>query len=469
MIFDVDSLPGKFLLPLLICTLAYLAPKNRLYSQFKAPLPAVVVAFFKTSKFSLPFYPYCSIHFLCYLISYGIALLFVSLNKNILDDSEFPRFGFLALDHFALAILFAIKNSPLTYLGFQYPDLIKIHILFSIAGTLFSLIHGSLYIQEWITSNVLQLAFSSVPVFGADPRFGTAVVCILLLMMSTSIGPVKRFYFRAFKLFHLFGLATIPILLFLHVDISIIYLLPSIMIFFIDGISKAFNLSIPINSAVVSKEGVITRLEINLATRTTSKPGQWYYIYSSAYGAHPLSLIRADENTLYFAAGSEVKFPRSLLISEPTAVDGPYGNSFDTVMEAKNVLLLAGGIGITPILSLALSCAQEKFSKLSVVYIAPSLAMVKAFKTELLDVMDAGIYLTVYVTQETGDDEEGEWIQVLHGRPNLLLLGKEYKGKESLSIAVCGPSTLVSEIETISRVLSDEDGLVYVYSESFNP
>lgn len=461
------DLPAYFLAPLLVFSLLYLLPKYFIVRKLAVNPSKWTVFFFKAFQLQLPFYPYLSVHFILFFLAYVVLVVFVSVPTTALSsDGDYPRYAYLALCHFSIAPIFALRTTVLTWAGFHFADMLNLHILFCTAGIVFSIMHGYLYLNLWISKDFLSYAMdSNLMIYPCDPRFGIAGVGVVCLMLLTSIGPFKRYLFRMFKIIHLLGFVSLPVILYLHAPVSIVYLLPALSCFLIDACTKIINFATPVNNSVVTQHSGVSRLEVVVAIESFPKPGQWYNVYCKEIGAHPLSLISSNGSTLLFAAGcTNAKLYKTLLKHKITAIDGPYGNSFENVFSSSKVLLIAGGIGITPLLSLLLSSKSEN-SNATLIVITSNFNLVTAFREEFEELLAVSIKIEIYLTK--GDQVDQTWVPVKYGRPNLGELMREKKDHQDMSVAVCGPLSVISEVEQIGRALSDTSGLVRVYSEAF--
>ncbi len=92
-------------------------------------------------------------------------------------------------------------------------------------------------------------------------------------------------------------------------------------------------------------------------------PGQFAFVTFFHKGvakeSHPFSIVNApDINTLTFAAKSLGDYTETLKLLEPgtkVLVEGPYGRFSYTYLNSSRFVWIAGGIGVTPFLSMLLS------------------------------------------------------------------------------------------------------------------
>jgi ferredoxin-NADP reductase len=120
-------------------------------------------------------------------------------------------------------------------------------------------------------------------------------------------------------------------------------------------------------------------------------------------------------------------------------------NAFEIDPTSDNHVLVAGGVGITPILAMALELAERE-SSWHLLYIGSS-RQDMAFLDHLRGVRDR---VTV-------------WETMSHGRPNVSAVVGEWIEGTSTTLYCCGPPGL---IESVSRDFADRDA-VRVRSERF--
>ena len=83
-----------------------------------------------------------------------------------------------------------------------------------------------------------------------------------------------------------------------------------------------------------------------------SKAGQFFMLKSSTFLRRPISLHYIDNDVLEFyyqVKGEGTKYLSKLKKDDTINIQGPLGNGFDTSIQNKKVLIVAGGMGIAPI------------------------------------------------------------------------------------------------------------------------
>ncbi|KAI8928313.1 ferric reductase like transmembrane component-domain-containing protein [Entophlyctis helioformis] len=103
-------------------------------------------------------------------------------------------------------------------------------------------------------------------------------------------------------------------------------------------------------------------------------------------------------------------------MSMTVLVDGPYGRAFDGVMDRDHILLVAGGIGITPLLSILAAAAHRNrktrqdhgtVGRIELVWTVSQREHLDWFAQELAAAASAGVVMHLYVTSDTADASVG--------------------------------------------------------------
>jgi NAD(P)H-flavin reductase len=123
-------------------------------------------------------------------------------------------------------------------------------------------------------------------------------------------------------------------------------------------------------------------------------------------------------------------------------VRGPFGNGFPvTAWQGKNILLLAGGLGIAPLRSLLYFLLQHRveFGELTLMYGArePSAILFKEELAKLSSRRDMHLFLTV----DFATDEPLEGLICHTGLLPSLLKGVNFTTENTIA-ALCGPPAL---------------------------
>ncbi|GFE59199.1 FAD/NAD(P)-binding protein [Geobacter sp. AOG1] len=176
-------------------------------------------------------------------------------------------------------------------------------------------------------------------------------------------------------------------------------------------------------------------------------PGQFIQLSVPGGGEVPISPadLPAEDGTMELCVrrfGHVTSLLHQSRVGDRLGIRGPLGNGFPVdEMAGKDVLLLAGGLGIAPLRSLLFHLLRHRsdIRSLTLMYGAREPA-VMLFKDELLDLAATGslrLLLTVDFLSDTGQEEPACNVGLL---PTLL---KGVRLESSLSCAaVCGPPAL---------------------------
>jgi NAD(P)H-flavin reductase len=183
------------------------------------------------------------------------------------------------------------------------------------------------------------------------------------------------------------------------------------------------------------------------AREFTFAPGQFIQLSVPAGGEAPISLASppADDGSMELCVrrvGHVTSMLHELDVGGRLGVRGPYGRGFPvTAWQGKNILLLAGGLGIAPLRSLLyfLLLHRAEFGDLTLMYGArePSAILFKEELAELSSRRDMHLFLTV----DFATDEPPEGLICHTGLLPSLLKGVNFATENTIA-ALCGPPAL---------------------------
>jgi len=141
------------------------------------------------------------------------------------------------------------------------------------------------------------------------------------------------------------------------------------------------------------------------------------------------------------AVGKVTHALRTLEIGDWLGFRGPYGNAFPvTAMANRNVVLVAGGIGLAPLRSLILQILEQRnrFADVTIVYGARSVQDL-VYKREL-EQWQARNDLTLWLTVDPGG-EEPDWRHEVGFVPTVA--EKAAPSSDNAVAVVCGPPVMI--------------------------
>lgn len=294
-------------------------------------------------------------------------------------------FGQIAVAFMGLLLFPSSRNSILhSTLGTSWESLLRVHRIFGYCMLICTLIH---MISWWVKyaedgafpANIIQVPLSvgasadnfTVPI----TSWSTWVLIVCMLVLAYE--PVRRRWFEIFYYSHLFAAyAAIPAVLW-HAAAGWEYLLPGVTVWFIDRLVRFSRSSriVTVLSTKVCDDGVteIRFQQPGLVVR----PGQYVFLNVAELSLlqwHPFSVSSVDNInhvfTLHIKAmpsadegtrtwTHELRSIVQKNTSPLTAsVDGPYGPLHE-LEDFDCVILVAGGIGITPCAAIAQSLRQN--------------------------------------------------------------------------------------------------------------
>jgi predicted ferric reductase len=184
--------------------------------------------------------------------------------------------------------------------------------------------------------------------------------------------------------------------------------------------------------------------------RLRAEPGQFFRWRFLAHGlwweAHPFSLSRAPSNDAFRltvkARGDHSRALHGLAVGTRVIAEGPYGSFTARRRTRAGVLLIAGGVGITPIRAM-LETLHGEPGDLVLLYIARTQEEV-LFRSELDELADDRGIEVVYLVGTRGD---------VRGPLTEGALRQRLPDVATRDVFLCGPAGLMQEASTTLRAL----------------
>ncbi|KAI8907977.1 hypothetical protein EDD86DRAFT_276522 [Gorgonomyces haynaldii] len=347
-----------------------------------------------------------------------------SIAFSVESDVYFPKFSYMALSLFCFSPVLAFKGA-FSVLPNAADLLPVVHAVLSTVGVLLATIHGLLYLCLWVRYNAL------LAILKQDTAniYAIVLLVILLLMFLTSLPPVRHLSFALFKIFHFLAYPLILVFAYMHQPNTLPFILPAFVLQLLNLVWSIFSTRKA--TVHVTTAGPVTRLTLTVNHQIHPRPGQHIYVYKSMIG-HPFSIVSAKQvegMTTLLLGIKNGKFTQDL--TGPLRISRPLGNTFDPLFKYDHLVLIAGGIGITPLLSIA-----QKAERVSLIWIVKDQSWLEGFRTELDLLESRNVHLETYLTT--------------NGRPDLSDLIQK---QASMAIGVCGPKGLVGDVIQIGSRL----------------
>jgi len=367
---------------------------------------------FNRFSFHFIFIPLC-VYFICNIHRhfYGNEL---SYNAKLTEASN--AFAFVALIAMSYFLIPVARQSPILNLFHWDPaSAVKLHIWSGRIIIVGVIVHGIMHMYRWAHvsgESVVGLLFPPAPCWTlqetdyqptcADPD--TECSCYfhfrnltgllgfvgLLVIAATTFNYVRRHHYRIFYMTHVMAAPTVLIMVILHWRRSVLYMAPSLLYYaatsapiLSERAVKSRDVGVKIVSVkyIASRDRHKARPCVSLTVAASDEatlsyePGQYVKLLAPDISAisHPFTINRVPgklhELRIIFRATGAFTHQLSHGLTSgsklPTLrIDGFYGNTnrVDQVLKHDVAVMVAGGIGITPYLTLLREVASSMAS-----------------------------------------------------------------------------------------------------------
>eukprot|EP01006_Ploeotia_vitrea_P014002 TRINITY_DN3699_c0_g1_i1.p1 TRINITY_DN3699_c0_g1~~TRINITY_DN3699_c0_g1_i1.p1 ORF type:complete len:209 (+),score=10.84 TRINITY_DN3699_c0_g1_i1:89-628(+) len=176
---------------------------------------------------------------------------------------------------------------------------------------------------------------------------------------------------------------------------------------------------------------------------------------------------------------------QTLMPGDKVSVEGPYGRLSVPLGSTPIVVLIAGGIGITPIISILSYLATSTKTALDVkqivfIWTVRNNHMIRAFQDDLVQAYGSKIVqLHIYNSHGGSPHQDNtavgstesppKYLEAFHGRPDIHKLLTEVSQTASMvGVYACGPDTLMSSVETaVAHLNSSTSAHFLLHTETF--
>lgn len=380
-------------------------------------------------------------------------------------------FGLIGVALFSLSLLFMTRFKFLENLFGGLDKMYEYHHKFGIISFILILFHPILLVLKFVPSNFKLAAKYLLPSGAWSVNFGIIALGIMILLIVLTMFIYLKY--QKWKFSHKF-LGLVYMLTLLHIflvttDISRYLALKVYMIILsIMGIIS-FIYSIFIRPNVNQYSYELSNLEIRnkvillkmrpLGKKLNFKSGQFVFIRikdkSFSKEQHPFSIVSSpqeEEITLGIKQSGDYTYSLSdLKMGTKIDLEGSYGG-FWNLEAKKNKLIIAGGIGITPFISILSSL---KHSEKVDLYYCTSTKSEMVFLKELkkIIILNKNIKLI-------------EWNSDEKGRINFSIINKLTTDLDKKDILICGPSSLTNSLYKDFK--KNKIKVKNIYFENFN-
>jgi len=326
----------------------------------------------------------------------------------------------------------------------------------------------------------------------------------LFIIMFTSHSVIRRHFFEVFYWSH-FNYIFFIIFGCLHQQKFITFTAIGLSLYFVD---RVVRLVIGLRTIkVVAMEAIHSGVtKIVFEYKQYYEAGQYVFVNFpnlsppvSLVDWHPVSLSSApsvlDDGTHYGSVHIKCNggFTKQLYAraqegseyndaSLRMRIDGPYGKASIDFMRYRTVMLVSGGVGVTPMMSILRDLVDRQVSSMPIttqaiyfLWVIPDIDSYSWFATELKELLNRAAALPtqaylldikVFLTRSTTTPSS----MYFQGRPNLKYLMrdiKNYHGSGDVAVGACGPAAMLQEVRNAAVVESNETGLIKVHCETF--
>ena len=234
------------------------------------------------------------------------------------------------------------------------------------------------------------------------------------------------------------------------------------------------------NDTLIPHVGVVTDIRIDTPDVKTFRvvspeggkvfehmPGQCAMLSIPGVGEAMFSITSSPTNKEFMEfsikkCGCLTEWLHAMEVGQQITIRGPYGNAFpvDTELKGKDLLFIAGGIGLAPLRSVVNYCRahRDNYGHIDIVYGARSkedLVFIDEIESEWMHERDMNVYLTI-------DREQPEWSGHVGFVPNY---AQELGFSTDKTAILCGPPIMIHFTLLGLKKLGFVDSQVYTTME----
>ncbi|OQR89205.1 transmembrane protein, partial [Thraustotheca clavata] len=324
---------------------------------------------------------------------------------------------------------------------------------------------------------------ASTQIYGqtqVNPLAGSAGLVFTLTLIIVSYEPIRRKFYSNFYMHHrIFSLLAILTIM-IHSTVVRYAMIVPLISYGLSGVLRLRAFCQRYDATAEIGEGSIVILTLPSTKRTSQwaqgmNPSSYFYIQVPSISVvewHPFSAVvtpMSDTITFYLKTMGKGKFVDSLYnvvktrtnhgrATIPVLIGGPYGKLSVDILQYQVVILVAGGIGITPMLSLVNQFRNKQGKAGGVFHLywtvreVNSLLMVDKQMYPLPQSLVHKFYVTAASTEGQITTSSGLQQHYYAKRPvwDELINPVAFVGK-SVCVLTCGPGQLTRDIQRVAR------------------
>ncbi|MBC6992833.1 ferric reductase-like transmembrane domain-containing protein [Neolewinella lacunae] len=391
--------------------------------------------------------------------------------------------GFVGLTQIGIQFVLIARFKPLTY-PYGIDVVLKYHRQIAVVALLFVLLHPVLILLEHPARIVLFNPFGGT----YASKFGLAAVVLLLALTVTSIWREKlKISYETWRLLHT-GMGILALVAAqVHVSLAglyvntfwkqLIWVVSSVamvsLIAYLRLVKPYLQKRQPWRVVGVRQEGGDT---VNIDVEAVGHdgfrfhPGQfaWIKVGRTPYTMeeHPYSFTGSAEKTTRLSFGVKALGDfsarlQALEVGTTVYIDGPHGAFSIDRAQAPGYVFIAGGVGITPMMSFLRTLADRQDPRPIILIYSTNEEHELAYRDEIEGLKDRLDLETVYVLDEPPHDWAAE-----EGRVTGQLLDRRLpKERFTRRFFICGPSPMMAAVE--QELLADGVPRTHIHLEEF--
>ena len=443
---------------------------------------------YSNQSINLPVFGYISIDIVLFYIIY-IAWWSILLGLSFILDDILIRLGIWINLNIAFTLLPVTRNSIwITSLKISYNKLITFHKLIAILS-LFSV----------IIKTIVVLNIKNIPFLFSNLETSMGTICSLSVLLTSILSApyIRKNMFELFYYSHkvLFFITTISMSL--HYISCLYFILPSIILYFVDLSLRLSNMHKAVYTKIQNIEFVDSTyifITLKVIKNINTEPGCYFFLCCNDVSNlewHPLSLVSKTKKNLLFCIknmgdktwSNHLKtLQDNKLLHETFEVylQGPYYHmKLDYSSDKYEYIInISNGIGITPFISILNDInglrGQNKLTKLKksiFIWITPDISYITPFLTKFENFYEM-VDIRIFVSKLKNDNDiekYKDFFTIINGKPNII----EYIGDflefnnihdtKDTCIISCGSPSLINDIYKISYKYK-----IKLFNESFD-